>query len=67
MVWVDSSNIEAIGYDGDNLELWVQFLNGRTYVYDSVPAHVFDELMASPSKGSYFNRIIKPGYQFRSP
>ncbi len=65
MTFVDSSNIEAIGYSEADLELWVRFLNQRTYIYDGVPSELVDELMRSPSKGSYLNREIKSKFGFR--
>jgi len=62
MHFVDSSNVEAIGYDAGAQELYVRFLSGGTYVYHGVPEDVYDELMGAPSKGSYLNRIIKMNY-----
>ncbi len=56
MVFVDSSNIDQIGYDGDSMELHVVFRNGSLYVYTDVPAEVYDQLQVAPSKGSYLNR-----------
>jgi len=64
MVYVDSSNIEAIGYDENTQELHVQFRQGSSYVYRDVPRHLFDELMNAPSKGSFLNREIKGVYTF---
>lgn len=64
MHYVDSSNIEAIGHDTAAQELHVRFLSGDTYVYHGVPAEVYDELMAAPSKGSYLNRVIKANYEY---
>jgi len=64
MNYVDSSNIEAIGYDDQTEELHVRFLSGGTYVYHQVPASVFNGLMNAASKGSYLNREIKDVYQF---
>ena len=63
MTYVDSTNIEAIGYDAGNTELHIQFLKIGLYVYREAPQEVFDEFMASDSKGSYFNRNIKPVYK----
>lgn len=65
MVPVDSSNLVAIGYDGDNQELYVEYLGGRTYVYSQVPDVTHRELMDADSKGSYMNREIKPNYDCR--
>jgi len=64
MVFVDSSNIEAIGYDEDAQELHVRFLSGATDAYLNVPRQVFDDLMYAPSKGSFLNREIKTVFQF---
>jgi hypothetical protein len=64
MIFVDSSNVEAIGYDGDTQELHVRFLkSGQTYVYYAVEEWVFQGLMQVDSKGSYINATIKPHYQ----
>ncbi|MDY6908851.1 MAG: KTSC domain-containing protein [Thermodesulfobacteriota bacterium] len=65
MTYVDSSNIEAIGYDEESQELHVQFLSGGYYVYSGVPSFVFDELMNASSKGSFLNREVKGIYQYR--
>ena len=64
MIYVDSSNIEAIGYNSDGQELYIQFLSGVTYVYYGVPQHIYEEIMAAPSKGSYLNRVIKGVYEY---
>ena len=64
MIFVDSSNIEAIGYDENNQELHVQFLSGGYYVYHDVPCEIFDGLVEAPSKGSYLNREIKGVFQY---
>lgn len=65
MVYVDSVSIAAVGYDGDSQELHVQFVSGETYAYQNVPPTIFDAFIAAPSKGSYFNREVKPAYQHR--
>ena len=64
MTYVDSSNIEAIGYDEDSQELYVQFLSGSCYIYHNVPLDVFEALMNAPSKGSFLNREIKGIYSY---
>ncbi len=65
MVWVDSSNIDQIGYSAEDRELWLTFKSGDTYVYTEVPPGTYDDIMAADSKGSYLNREIKPNYSFR--
>ncbi|SFL20675.1 KTSC domain-containing protein [Nitrosomonas aestuarii] len=64
MEFVDSSNIEAIGYDSDNQELHVKFLqSGETYVYYSVDEWVYQEFMQADSKGIYLNTNIRNAFQ----
>ena len=65
MEWVDSSNIEAIGYDDNMRELFVQFKGGTTYIYVDVPAEVHQELRQADSKGIYLNREIRNSYEWR--
>ena len=65
MIFVDSSNIEAIGYDAGTLELRVRFLkSGETYAYYAVEEWRYQELMQADSKGVYLNANIKPNYQY---
>jgi hypothetical protein len=65
MNYVQSSNVECIGYDPESMELHVRFLNSAlTYVYLNVPQQVFDEMMYAPSKGSYLSQCIKNVYPF---
>ena len=65
MIFVDSSNIEAIGYDAATLELHVRFVtSGETYVYHAVEEWRFHELMQAESKGAYLNANIKSNYQY---
>lgn len=64
MIYVDSSNVEAIGYDDDIQEMHVQFVSGICYIYHDVPREIFDQLMNAPSKGSFLNREVKGVYQF---
>ena len=64
MIFVDSSNIEAIGYDPDGLELHVRFLkSGETYVYYGVEEWVYSEFLQADSKGAYLNASVKNNYQ----
>jgi hypothetical protein len=65
MEWVDSSNIEQIGYEETDRELWVRFKSGDTYVYSDVPPATYDDIMRADSKGSYLNREVKPNYGCR--
>lgn len=65
MQYVDSSNVEAIGYEPDSQELHVRFLkSGKTYVYYGVEAWVYEEFRESESKGSYLNTRIKGAFPY---
>jgi hypothetical protein len=65
-VYVDSSNVEQIGYDAEWSELHVIFKNGSHYVYSEVPPDVWDAFLNAPSKGVFLNTDIKKGgYPYR--
>ena len=59
---VDSSFIDAAAYYEPLGMFEVKFKNGTEYSYRDVPKDVFDEFMKSPSKGEFFNRVIKEKY-----
>jgi KTSC domain len=65
MHYVDSSNVEAVGYDPVEREVYVRFRNGRTYAYGDADETTFEELRAAASVGSYLNRVLKPGFPCR--
>ena len=60
---VESSNIEAVGYDPNTKELTVKFKNGGTYHYSAVPSHEADALMHAESIGKHFHAHIKGKFQ----
>jgi hypothetical protein len=62
MLPVQSSNIEAIGFNDESGTLYVQFHGGSTYSYANVPAEVVQGLIGAASKGSYFAQKIKNKY-----
>lgn len=64
MITVNSSNIESIGYDDENQQVYVRFLNGSTYAYKGVPMHEFENLRDSASLGSYLHRNFKNVYPY---
>lgn len=63
MVQVESSNVVAIGHDGN--DLYVEYNSGHTYCYRNVPKQVYEALLAAPSKGSYMNENIKYSYDYK--
>jgi KTSC domain len=63
MVSVMSSALSAVGYDPATQQLYVRFKEGKTYTHCRVPQAVYDGLMRSISKGSYYQDRIKGKYQ----
>jgi hypothetical protein len=62
--YVTSSNVRSIGYDPTSGTLEVEFNNSFVYQYYGVPTHVYEALMAAPSKGQFINSQIKNMYGF---
>lgn len=63
---VESSMIEAVAYEPSTQTLRVRFkTDGSTYEYDDVPVEEFEKLLSADSKGSYFYRNIRTGYEYR--
>ena len=57
--------IERIAYDDAAETLWISFSGSATYLYDNVPAGLFEEFCRASSAGSFFNERIKDRYSFR--
>ena len=65
MVRVESSSIDAVGYDSTTQRLIVRFLgSGNTYVYAGVNAATFEALLAAPANGRYLNAHIKGAFPY---
>ena len=64
MIPVSSSNIESIGYEEANEQVFVRFLDGSVYVYKGVPGQEFESLRDAPSLGSYLHRNYKNIYPY---
>lgn len=64
MQFVDSSNIERIGYDSNSSTLRIEFKSNRTYDYSNVPENIFHELKNAPSVGGYHAKNIKNFYSY---
>lgn len=62
MISVVSSNLDEVGYDGQ--DLYIRFHGGRLYRYFNVPESVYIELLNAPSKGQYHARHIKYVYRY---
>jgi lysyl-tRNA synthetase class 2 len=55
---LDSSVLAAATYAPDGI-LELEFRTRTVYRYFAVPPAVFQDLIAAPSKGKYFNRNIR--------
>lgn len=64
MQFVESSNIERIGYDSNSSTLRIEFKSNRTYDYSNVPEGVFNELRSASSVGGYHAKNIKNSYSY---
>ena len=56
---VESSTLRALAYDDGRGILQLEFRSRAIYHYYGVPAPVYEALLGAPSKGSYFNRVIR--------
>ena len=61
---VSSSMIPSIGYGAAIEALEVEFHKTGLYQYFNVPSFVYEEMMAAPLQGIYFNANIKNQYQY---
>jgi hypothetical protein len=59
---VDSSAIEAVGYEEARRELYVRFVSHETYAYPGADKSLYQDFLAAPSKGRYFAERIRPAF-----
>ena len=62
---VESSTLATIAYDGNRELLQLEFNSLAVYQYFGVPALVYEELLRTPSKGSYINQAIRGKFAYR--
>lgn len=60
---VDSSMIEAVGYDAAKQHLGVRFKRGMTFIYKDVPPEVHEALCSAASVGKQFHATIAGQYE----
>ncbi|MBE1526888.1 hypothetical protein GGC65_001344 [Sphingopyxis sp. OAS728] len=60
-----SSIIDRILYDDEARTLCISFRDTGKYVYEGVPAALFEAFRRAASAGSFFNERIKDRYRFR--
>jgi hypothetical protein len=58
LIEVESSMIQAVGYDPESKELEVLFDSGKTYRYTGVPQEEYEGLLKAESKGRYMRGYI---------
>lgn len=61
---LDSSSIRSVRHESKTNVLEIEFQSGSVYRYFAVPLAVLDGLVEAPSKGGYFNRVIRSSYPF---
>jgi hypothetical protein len=61
---VQSTTLTTVVYDGHRNLLQLCFQDGSIYDYFSVPAQTHRGLLASASKGVYFNREIRGKFPY---
>ena len=62
--YVDSSNLQSVGYDEQQQILEVEFRNGAVYQYYDCPKPIYDALMSAPSLGRFFNAQIRDRFPY---
>jgi hypothetical protein len=56
---VESSTLATVTYDDAQHRLQLEFCSGGVYQYFDVPAAIHEALLDAPSKGLYFNQVIR--------
>lgn len=61
---VKSRDLALIGYDAATAILEIVFRAGGVYRFQEVPESVYQNLMAAPSHGTFFQKNIKNQYAY---
>jgi hypothetical protein len=61
---VESTTLVAIAYDDADGILQLEFRSGAIYRYFAVRASVYNGLLSAPSKGRYFNQVIRGRFPY---
>ena len=66
MDWVpvESTSLNAVKYEAESLNLFIEFEHGAIYRYSTVPQAIFDGMLAAESKGQFFNANIRNVYPY---
>ena len=57
---IKSSHIKSIAHDGMSNTMEVEFKNGKVYTYPNTNRSAYLKILAAPSAGEAFHRIIRP-------
>jgi len=55
---VASSRITEMGYDADTATVYVRFTNGASWTYMNVPSDIWEQFVASSSKGRFIKDVL---------
>jgi hypothetical protein len=61
---VESTSLATVAYDDARELLQLEFCSRAIYHYFGVPAAMHAALLLAPSKGGYFNRIIRGRFRY---
>ena len=62
---VESTTLVMVSYDDARELLQLDFCSRAVYQYFQVPATVHQSLLDAPSKGRYFNQMIRGRFPYR--
>lgn len=62
VVSITSSSIAQITYDFEDKSTTVDFKDGKSVVYKTLPKEIFDALATAPSAGKFYNNNIRKQY-----
>ena len=60
---VESTTLAKVAYDARAV-LQLEFRDRAVYQYFGVPAEVHEALLCAPSKGVYFNKVIRSQFAY---
>lgn len=61
----ETSAIESVNYDENEVEMIIKFRDGRSYKYYNVPPMIFKNFINSSVKSKFFNNIIRGYYEYK--
>jgi hypothetical protein len=61
---VESGTLASVAYDDVRETLQLEFRSGAIYRYSGVPLSVCEGLLSAPSRGRYFNEVIRGRFPY---